>query len=106
MQQRLNTVVSIVVPEEYVLITNVEYELLQQNELLGRYWTMKDLEERVGKKQEWIKENILYPPKFKKNLDVSQGGFVYYPKTKGEKWSFLASRMSRFLEDNFYSIFR
>ncbi|WP_285400492.1 DUF771 domain-containing protein [Lysinibacillus sp. fls2-241-R2A-57] len=104
-KQQLNVTLSIPIPEDMVLIKKVELEALQQDRLIGVYWTMGDLENRIGKKQVWIKDNILYPQKFKRQLDVSQGGFVYYPKAKGEKWSFLASKMSRFLEDNFYLIF-
>lgn len=103
--QQLQVNLTVPVPDDYVLVTKVEYEELRQNNLNGVYWTMSDLENRIGKKQVWIKENILYPQKFKRKLDVTQGGFVYYPKAKGEKWSFLASKMSQFLEDNFYSIF-
>ena len=56
---------------------------------------MKDLEKRVNRKSEWIKENI-YPSKFKKILDVESGGFVFYPETKGQTWSFQASKMTVF----------
>lgn len=104
--QQLQVNLTIPVPDNYVLINRVEYEELQTHSLQGVYWTMNDLENRIGKKQVWIKDNILYPQRFKKQLDVLQGGFVYYPKAKGEKWSFLASKMSLFLEDNFYSIFK
>lgn len=104
-KQKLNVQLSIEIPSEYVLITKIEYEELKQNELRGVYWTMADLENRIGKKQVWIKENILYPTRFKKQLDVMQGGFVYYPQAKGEKWSFHANKMAQFLEDNFYKIF-
>lgn len=102
---RLKTEVTINLPENLVVIERVEYEQLNQQSLIGRYWTMADLEERIGKKQVWIKENILYPQKFKQQLDVMQGGFVYYPQAKGEKWSFHATKMAKFLEDNFYKIF-
>ncbi|MET4560796.1 phage pi2 protein 07 [Lysinibacillus parviboronicapiens] len=104
--QQLQVNLTVPVPDDYVLINRIEYEELQTHFLSGVYWTMVDLENRIGKKQVWIKENILYLQKFKKQLDVSQGGFVYYPKAKGEKWSFLASKMSQFLEDNFYTIFK
>lgn len=67
---------------------------------------MKDLEKRIGKKSEWIKENILYPTRFKKILDVENGGFVYYPKTQGQSWVFQASKMTEFLDKNFHRIFR
>lgn len=103
--QKLQVELSLEIPSDYILIKKVELEELQKEKLSGVYWTMSDLENRIGKKQLWIKENILYPQKFKRQLDVLQGGFVYYPKAKGEKWSFLASKMAQFLEDNFYSIF-
>ncbi len=106
MQQSIKAEILINIPTDQILISKVEYEQLQIHSLQGVYWTMNDLENRIGKKQVWIKDNILYPQRFKKQLDVLQGGFVYYPKAKGEKWSFLASKMSQFLEDNFYSIFK
>lgn len=105
MEQKLKVELEIKIPDDYVLITKIEYEELQQNRLVCRYWTMAELEDRIGKKQVWIKENILYQPKFFKQLDVLQGGFVYYPKAKGEKWSFHATKMANFLENNFYKIF-
>jgi len=106
LQQSIKAEILINIPTDQILISKVEYEQLQIHSLQGVYWTMNDLENRIGKKQVWIKDNILYPQRFKKQLDVLQGGFVYYPKAKGEKWSFLASKMSQFLEDNFYSIFK
>lgn len=106
MQQTIKAEILITIPSDQVLISKVEYEDLQTNLLQGVYWTMSDLENRTGKKQVWIKENILYPTKFKKQLDVSEGGFVYYPKAKGEKWSFHALKMAKFLDDNFHTIFK
>lgn len=105
MEQRFKIELEVKIPNAYVVITKVEYEELQHDRLVGRYWTMQDLENQIGKKQVWIKENILYPSKFKEQLDVSVGGFIYYPKAKGEKWSFQATKMAKFLDDNFYKIF-
>ena len=103
--QQLEVSLTIPIPEDQVLISRVEFFELKNQSLVGVYWTMKDLENRTGKKHEWIKENILYPTKFMKVLDVKQGGFVYYPEKNGEKWTFLASEMTKFLEKNFQSIF-
>lgn len=103
--QQLTVSMTIPIPNEQVLITKVELDELKEQSLTGLYWNMKDLEDRTGKKIEWLKENILYQPKFKQVLDVQEGGFVYYPERKGEKWTFLASKMALFLEENFYSIF-
>jgi len=38
-------------------------------------------------------------------LDIENGGFVYYPEKKGERWCFIASRMEEFLEKHFRDIF-
>lgn len=106
MQQQLNVNLTIPIPEDSVLISKIELEELKKNELTGVYWSMKDLEKRIGKKHEWIKENILYPSRFRKILDVDLGGFVYYPKSKGQTWSFQASKMAEFLDMHFADIFK
>ncbi len=66
---------------------------------------MKNLEERRNKKHEWLKEKILYPQRFRKILDVKNGGFVYYPDSKGKTWAFQATKMTEFLDKNFQNIF-
>lgn len=106
MNQSLNVELSIPIPADKVLISKVELEELKQQELAGVYWNMKDLEKRINKKCEWIKENILYPSHFRKILDSENGGFVFYPKSQGQTWSFHAKRMAKFLDDNFHLIFR
>lgn len=98
---QLKTEVTINIPEHLIIIEKVEYERIQQEEMVGRYWGMKDLEERTGMKSQWLKENVLYIPKFKQQLEK----FAYYPNSQGEKWSFQATKMAKFLEDNFYKIF-
>lgn len=103
--QQLEVSLSIPIPADSVLISKVELQELKQKELAGVYWNMKDLEQRINKKSEWIKENILYPSRFRKILDVENGGFVYYPKNKGQTWSFQASKMATFLDKHFVQIF-
>ena len=39
----------IVIPEDYVIITKVEYERFILNEELGRWWTFKDVMKRVNR---------------------------------------------------------
>ncbi|MBS4190350.1 DUF771 domain-containing protein [Bacillus sp. FJAT-49705] len=104
--QQLQVSLTIPIPDDSVLIKKVELEQLKQNELKGVYWSMKDLEKRLNRKHEWIKENILYPSKFRKILDCEIGGFVYYPKSKGQTWSFQANEMSKFLDKHFADIFK
>lgn len=103
--QQLNVNLSIPIPQDQVLVSKVELQELKEQSLIGVYWSMKDLEKKTGKKIEWIKENILYPSRFRKVLDVNNGGFVYYPDRKGQVWTFQASKMAKFLDDNFYRIF-
>ncbi|MDQ6418701.1 DUF771 domain-containing protein [Paenibacillus sp. LHD-117] len=103
--QTLNVQLAIPIPADSVLISRVELDELKKNELMGVYWNMKDLEKRVGRSSIWIKENILFPPRFRKLLDVDQGGFVFYPKNQGQVWSFHAPKMAAFLDSRFGQIF-
>ena len=103
--QQITAEVVINIPNNYVLVKKAEFEELQQQRHEGKYWSMKDLEQRINRDQKWIKEKILMNPKFRRQLDVDLGGFVFYPEINGEKWSFQASKMAQFLEDNFYGIF-
>ncbi|MBU8908999.1 DUF771 domain-containing protein [Desertibacillus haloalkaliphilus] len=104
--QKLIVNLSIPIPSDSILISKVELEELKKQELLGVYWTMRDLEKRVNRKSEWIKENILYPSRFRKILDCENGGYVFYPRTQGQSWSFQANRMAKFLDENFSLIFK
>ncbi|SOC16550.1 phage pi2 protein 07 [Ureibacillus xyleni] len=90
---------------DYLIISKSDLEEMLQQQLLGTYWSMKDLEKQVNRKHEWIKEHILYPAKFRNLLDIECGGFVYYPKSKGQTWAFNALKMAEFLHDNFSEIF-
>lgn len=104
--QKLEVNFSVPIPEDLVLIKKVELQELKEHSLTGVYWSMKDLEDRTGKKQVWIKENILYPTRFKKILDVRNGGFVFYPEKKGQTWAFQANKMAEFLDKYFADIFK
>lgn len=103
--QQLQVNLTIPVPEGYVMVKKVELEELKQESLSGICWTMQDLESRIKKKRDWIKDNVLFPSKFRKILDTENGGFVYYPKGIGEKWSFHAMKMANFIDENYSSIF-
>lgn len=104
--QQLKVVSVVNIPDEYVLIEKVEYKQLMDNELVGVFWTMKDLEKRTGHRVEWLKENILYVPRLRDKLDVEKGGFVLYPRAKGQPWCFHARKMAMFLDDHFQEIFK
>jgi len=103
--QQLSVNLIIPIPSDSVLISKIELQDLRQQQLMGVFWSMKDLEQKINRKHEWIKENILFPSKFRKLLDVEFGGFVFYPKAKGQTWSFHALKMAEFLDRNFQHIF-
>lgn len=98
--------VKIVIPEDYVIITKVEYERFILNEELGRWWTLKDVMERVNRKRSWLIENFLNHPGYRKKIDVKNGGFVKYPVGGKDSYLFLASETKKFLEENFSSILK
>lgn len=77
-----------------------------QESLSGVYWTMKDVSKRINMSDVWIKEKILYPTRFKRILDSEKGGFVYYPKSQGQSWSFQATEMAKFLDKYFADIYK
>lgn len=103
--QQLEVNLTIPIPKDSVLISKIEFIELKKQELSGVYWSMKDLEARINRKHEWIKENILYSSKFRTLLDIEYGGFVFYPRSKGQTWSFHALKMATFLDQNFQHIF-
>src|SRR5690625_3474161 len=103
--QQLEVNLSIPVPSDQVLISKVELQELKQQSLYGQLWNMKELEQLINRKQEWIKENILFPARVSKILDSDNGGCTYYPKSKGQTWSFQANKVAEFLDKNFSKIF-
>lgn len=104
--QQIKVSLSIPIPADSVLIKKVELEELEQYVLKGVYWDMKDLEKKTNRGKVWLGENVLFHPRFKKELDSENGGCVFYPKARGQNWSFHAPRMAKFLDENFHRIFK
>lgn len=102
--QQLSVQLTIPIPEGQILIDKVELIDLQRQQLAGVSWSMPDLEARTGRKRDWLIENILFVPRFKNKIDSRNGGFVYYPENKGCPWAFQATKMAKFLDDNFHLI--
>lgn len=62
MAQTLEAVVKISIPEDYVLVTKVEYEKLKASEMKGEIGDMKWFKQLIGLSNDSIiKERILYP---------------------------------------------
>lgn len=90
------------IPKDLVLIERTEYQLFLNQQLEGRVWNMKQLEERTNRSGQWLKKNVLEVPAFKQELEK----FVNFPRSKGEPWKFGALRMGRWLEENQHLIFK
>lgn len=100
----INTPIQIVVPSEFKIVEAAEYEELKNRDLMGKTWSIKDLQERLQMNHpDTVKEKVLYP--FRDELDVSKGGFVRYPKVQGKKWAIQASKMSEWLEKNWNKVY-
>ncbi|MGF2068457.1 DUF771 domain-containing protein, partial [Enterococcus gallinarum] len=52
MQQFLEA--KILVPEDYVIISKVEYEELLRADSLGRWMTLKEVLDRINRKYDWF----------------------------------------------------
>ena len=104
LEQTLN--VQINIPSDYVVISKSEYTKLLDERLEGRWWNMNDIRQRVSCSTVAFTERILDQPKFKKIIDIDNGGFVRYPKKSGERFMFLASETVKFMESNFAEIWK
>lgn len=93
--------VEIKIPDDHVLMTKQNHEKLIENDLVGRVWSMKQLEERTNRSGLWLRKNILEVPQYKGELQE----FVHYPETQGQTWKFGALKMSKWLEENQELIF-
>ncbi|WP_301420072.1 DUF771 domain-containing protein [Mammaliicoccus lentus] len=65
------------------------------------WWSMEDLMNETGRTRNWVKDNILKVPKFKKEIEK----FAHYPINNNDQYRFVGSEMRKFLEDNFKEIF-
>lgn len=58
---------TITIPQEYILITQDEYQQLKEKEK-PVWWSMQDLIDETGFEYKWLKDNILMNPKYMKEL--------------------------------------
>lgn len=100
MAQKLQLTVEI--PDEYVLITKVEYEELQKLATKGNSWeSLAWFKQETGiKHPDTLKTMILYP--YRSELEK----FVKYPEKKGSPWKFHKGATLDWLENNFERIAR
>lgn len=96
MSQTIDITVSI--PSDYVLVKKIEWDEAVNQKLVGRQWSMQDLENHTNRSNKWLKEHVLYP--YRDELDIAQGGFVRYPVVTGKPLRFSALDMAVWLQEN------
>lgn len=92
------------IPDDYVIITKVEYEELKKSKDVGDTMTLDEVANRLNRSKKWVVDEVLKNPKYRKYLDNKLGGFVHYEQGGGDKYIFLKSRTLEFLENNFADI--
>ncbi|UAT31315.1 DUF771 domain-containing protein [Bacillus badius] len=100
--QLFQITVPVQVPDNLVIIEVHEYEMLKKEQDKGYWWTLEDVLNRVKVSRKTFTEKVLYNHKFRNDLEK----FVCYPKNRGGKYYFLASKTKEFLENNFHQIMK
>ena len=106
MVQTLEAKIEVPIPTGYVLVKESRLIELESNEVKGYWWGLQDVLNRINRKRSWFMANVLENPRWRKKMDVENGGFVYFPKSKGDKYLFHPSRTIDFLENNFVDIMK
>lgn len=96
------------IPEDYVIITKIEYEEVKKADTVGRWMTLQEVLDRTTRKYEWFTKKVLKNPKYRNKIDIEKNpnGFVYYPGDGNHRYVFLRSKTLVFLEENFASILK
>lgn len=100
--QKFEITLPIQLPENLVIIEVEDYNKLKKGENSDIWWSMDDVLSRICISRKTFTEKILCNSKFKSDLE----SFIHYPKTKGSKYYFLASKTMEFLELRFPEIMK
>lgn len=100
--------ITIQLPENHLIISKDDYDQLTKESIQGRYMTLNDVLQMLSVSRPWLLDNVLYNPKFRSKIDIEQNedGFVKYPRNRGGRYYFLASRTKIFFEQQFKDIFK
>ena len=100
--------ITIQLPETHLIISKDDYDHLTKQATQGRYMTLNDVLEMLSVSRPWLLENVLYKTNIRSQIDIYQNpkGFVKYPKNKGGKYLFLASKTKAFFEQNFSELLK
>lgn len=90
------------VPGTHVVIPKEVYEELRNQELVGQYYTLGDLQLLTGKSRSWLYENLLTNPHRLERMK----SFTHVPEYKGDRWLFKATGLREYLEKEFLDILK
>lgn len=102
MEQKLNVNLEILVPNDMVLVKKSEFEQLESQDDYGKWVKMPEFVSRASRSDVWLKSHVLNNPMLIETLKVENGGWVYYPNSKGDHWAFRLTGMKEFLENDFH----
>lgn len=57
------------IPDNLVVIPKTELDRLWNDELVGRMWGITDVAKRLGVSDKWVRNEILYNPRFKLEIE-------------------------------------
>lgn len=105
MRQILEVKVPIQIPKEYRLISIDEYDTLKSQSMVGRMWNMKDLRNWLGgKSPDWIKDNIIYNPRYAKEIRGMRLKRELVGGGRGRPFKFKASVIANFVEKHWQEL--
>ncbi|WP_235775243.1 DUF771 domain-containing protein [Paenibacillus sinensis] len=94
-------IIQVVIDPDYVRqIAEAEMQRLMKDRGPGVWWDMKRLEQETCRKREWLLENVLLNPAFKKEMKAITNG------CEGGRWMFRGTEMQRFLDEHFHDLNR
>jgi len=100
--QQFEITVPIQLPPNLMILEVGKYTDLKKGSEKGRWLSMDDVLSRICIGRKTFTERILCNHKFRNELET----FIHYPKNKGEKYYFLASKTIEFLETRFPEIMK
>lgn len=85
---------------KYTIVTIERSEKLADMEKSQAPWNLKEFAKWCKHSPQWIKENILYIPAIKKQMDKASGGWVTYSLGNGSPWRFPVEQTKKFVLEN------
>ena len=93
-----------IIPVKYILMSKAEFKQKVVDPFAGVVWDLKTVAKRMNRTPNWVRQQILYIPRFKEMLATKNGGPVSYSNGSGSNWRFEPHRWCDFIEDHYHEI--